>query len=62
MAISKLKGKFVPDKNGKLKPVLKWTETYVDFTAPASFASSSLFTKPPALFGGLWRWIRNRIF
>ncbi|MCL6561015.1 MAG: hypothetical protein K6U74_19945 [Firmicutes bacterium] len=55
MARTQLSGKYVPDKNGKLKPVLKLNE--INISPPATV---SRYPDSPAL-SKIWRWIKSRI-
>lgn len=62
MAKGQLRGKYVPDKDGKLRTVLKLTE--IKANVPVSDScyhdSSNLFNSP-AWYNRIWFWVKNRI-
>jgi len=57
-----LKGKFVPDKDGKLKPVFKLTEINVNLPGPASRHLQCAGPPRPSWCGRVWRWLTSRLF
>lgn len=62
MAKNQLKGKYVPDKDGKLRPVLKLTEFNVNLPVSVScHPYSPILSKSPAWYSRVWHWVRNRI-
>ncbi|NPV72509.1 MAG: hypothetical protein HPY89_01675 [Pelotomaculum sp.] len=54
---NQLKGKFVPDKNGKLRPVLKLTDYEISVLRNCP---SSLIKQQP-WYTRAWNWVRKRI-
>jgi hypothetical protein len=55
----RFKGRYVPDRNGKLKLVIKLMNINVDLPGSSNAYSSSLL-KPPAWYGRLWLWLKSR--
>jgi len=61
MVKNQIRGKYVPDKDGKLRPVLKLIEMKVDLPVSSSHNPFSPVLSP-AWYSRAWLWLKNKIF
>lgn len=62
MAESQLKGRFVPDKDGKLKTVYTLTAARAGPLPPACRLPRFPGPRQIAWCGRLWLWVKKRVF
>lgn len=63
MVKGQLRGKYVPDKDGKLRPVLKLIEMNANLPEAASCCPHSpMSSKPPAWYSRVWLWVKSKVF